>query len=181
MADIDPGEAGAIKSHDHYRASLQVIRRFCLTVSFFAVWVMARQQLDPMLHFGATLRARDPEPAAHRLILGGRTAALGRNLPMGDPMAEAVQPTPYIGRSLRRREDYKFLTGKGRYVDDIKLSGTLHMAILRSPHAHVDDHPFNDIWCCRPKKNARPYSSIDPVHKRNPCLDASPLPSLGCW
>jgi hypothetical protein len=50
MAAIDPGEAGAIKSHDHYRASLQVIRRFCLTVSFFAVWVMARQQLDPMRH-----------------------------------------------------------------------------------------------------------------------------------
>jgi CO/xanthine dehydrogenase Mo-binding subunit len=52
-------------------------------------------------------------------------------------MAEAVQPTPYIGRSLRRREDYKFLTGKGRYVDDIKLSGTLHLAILRSPHTHA--------------------------------------------
>ena len=58
MAAIDPGEAGAIKSHDdHSRASLQVIRRFCLTVSFFAVWAMARQQLDPMLHFGAMLRA----------------------------------------------------------------------------------------------------------------------------
>jgi aerobic carbon-monoxide dehydrogenase large subunit len=56
---------------------------------------------------------------------------------MGDPMAEAVQPTPCIGWSLRRREDYKFLTGKGRYVDDIKLSGTLHLAILRSPHAHA--------------------------------------------
>jgi hypothetical protein len=49
---MDPGEAGAIKSQDHSRASLQVIRRFCLTVSFFAVWAMARQQLDPMLHFG---------------------------------------------------------------------------------------------------------------------------------
>jgi aerobic carbon-monoxide dehydrogenase large subunit len=45
--------------------------------------------------------------------------------------------TPYIGRPLRRREDHKFLTGKGRYVDDIRLSGTLHLAILRSPHAHA--------------------------------------------
>jgi carbon-monoxide dehydrogenase large subunit len=52
-------------------------------------------------------------------------------------MAEAVQPTPYIGRSLRRREDYKFLSGKGRYVDDINLPGALHLAILRSPHAHA--------------------------------------------
>ena len=52
-------------------------------------------------------------------------------------MAEAVKTTPYIGRSLRRREDYKLLTGKGRYVDDIKLPGTLYLAILRTPHAHA--------------------------------------------
>src|SRR5215471_4666543 len=52
-------------------------------------------------------------------------------------MAEAVQPAPYIGRSLRRREDYKFLTGKGRYVDDINLPGTLCLAMLRSTHAHA--------------------------------------------
>ena len=52
-------------------------------------------------------------------------------------MAEAEQLTPYIGRPLRRPEDYKFLTGKGRYVDDTKLSGTLYLAILRSPHAHA--------------------------------------------
>ena len=52
-------------------------------------------------------------------------------------MADAVQQTAYIGRSLRRREDYKFLTGNGRYVDDIRLPGTLYLAILRSPHAHA--------------------------------------------
>jgi len=52
-------------------------------------------------------------------------------------MAEAVQPTPYIGRPLRRREDHKFVTGKGRYVDDIKMPGRLYLAILRSPHAHA--------------------------------------------
>jgi carbon-monoxide dehydrogenase large subunit len=47
------------------------------------------------------------------------------------------QSTPYVGRSLRRREDVKFLTGKGRYVDDIALPGMLYLAILRSPHAHA--------------------------------------------
>ena len=45
--------------------------------------------------------------------------------------------TPYVGRSLRRREDRKFLTGRGRYVDDIALPGMLYLAILRSPHAHA--------------------------------------------
>lgn len=44
----------------------------------------------------------------------------------------------YIGQPLRRREDFKLLTGKGRYVDDIKRPGMLHMAVLRSPHAHAD-------------------------------------------
>jgi carbon-monoxide dehydrogenase large subunit len=44
----------------------------------------------------------------------------------------------YVGRSLRRREDFKFVTGKGRYTDDIKAPGMLHMAVLRSPHAHAN-------------------------------------------
>jgi carbon-monoxide dehydrogenase large subunit len=43
----------------------------------------------------------------------------------------------YVGQSLRRREDFKLITGKGRYVDDIKLPGMLHMAVLRSPQAHA--------------------------------------------
>ena len=42
-----------------------------------------------------------------------------------------------IGQPLRRREDFKFLAGKGRYVDDVRLPGMLHMAVLRSPHAHA--------------------------------------------
>jgi len=45
--------------------------------------------------------------------------------------------TANVGRPLRRREDFRFLTGRGRYVDDVKLPGTLHLAILRSPHAHA--------------------------------------------
>jgi aerobic carbon-monoxide dehydrogenase large subunit len=44
---------------------------------------------------------------------------------------------PYIGQPLRRREDLKFITGRGRYVDDIALPHMLHLTILRSPHAHA--------------------------------------------
>ena len=43
----------------------------------------------------------------------------------------------YIGQSLRRREDFKFITGRGNYTDDLKVPGMLHLAILRSPHAHA--------------------------------------------
>ncbi len=44
----------------------------------------------------------------------------------------------YIGASIPRREDTRFLTGRATYVDDIKLPHLRHAAILRSPHAHAD-------------------------------------------
>src|SRR6266478_4470285 len=43
----------------------------------------------------------------------------------------------HIGRSLRRLEDSRFLTGQGRYVDDMDLPGQLHGIVLRSPHGHA--------------------------------------------
>src|SRR5258708_38174135 len=52
-------------------------------------------------------------------------------------MTDAPRTNTYVGQPLRRREDIKFITGKGRYVDDIGLAGTLHVAFLRSPHAHA--------------------------------------------
>jgi len=42
-----------------------------------------------------------------------------------------------VGDSIKRKEDERFLKGKGTYVDDISLPGMLHMAILRSPYAHA--------------------------------------------
>ena len=43
----------------------------------------------------------------------------------------------YFGTSVQRREDHKFLTGNGRYVDDIELAGMLHAAFLRADIAHA--------------------------------------------
>ncbi len=43
----------------------------------------------------------------------------------------------WVGQALRRKEDPRMITGRGRYVDDIVLSGMLHMAIVRSPEAHA--------------------------------------------
>src|SRR5437899_3553056 len=42
-----------------------------------------------------------------------------------------------LGHSVRRKEDDRFIRGKGTYVNDVKLPGMLHMAILRSPYAHA--------------------------------------------
>jgi CO/xanthine dehydrogenase Mo-binding subunit len=43
----------------------------------------------------------------------------------------------HIGRSLRRLEDERFLTGQGRFIDDIAVPGQLHGVVLRSPHGHA--------------------------------------------
>src|SRR5438105_1858040 len=43
----------------------------------------------------------------------------------------------YTGASIKRSEDPRVLTGRGRYVDDVKLPGMLHAAFLRSPHPHA--------------------------------------------
>ncbi|MBT6986837.1 MAG: xanthine dehydrogenase family protein molybdopterin-binding subunit, partial [Rhodospirillaceae bacterium] len=42
-----------------------------------------------------------------------------------------------IGASLKRKEDNRFLTGKGNYTDDINRPGQTHVYIVRSPHAHA--------------------------------------------
>src|ERR1700752_2245175 len=45
--------------------------------------------------------------------------------------------TPYIGRSLLRREDRRLLTGRGQFVADLELPRMLHAAFVRSPLAHA--------------------------------------------
>src|SRR5712691_3581997 len=42
-----------------------------------------------------------------------------------------------MGHSVRRKEDPRFLRGKGNYIDDLKLPGMLYMDIVRSPYAHA--------------------------------------------
>jgi carbon-monoxide dehydrogenase large subunit len=42
-----------------------------------------------------------------------------------------------IGAALARKEDYRLVTGQGRYLDDIAVPGCLHAHFVRSPHAHA--------------------------------------------
>ncbi len=42
-----------------------------------------------------------------------------------------------IGRPLRRKEDFRLLTGAGRFTDDFNLPGQAHVAMVRSPHPHA--------------------------------------------
>src|SRR5690242_14908308 len=42
-----------------------------------------------------------------------------------------------FGAPLRRREDSRLITGRGRFSDDVSLPGQAHAAFVRSPHAHA--------------------------------------------
>ena len=52
-------------------------------------------------------------------------------------MATEAEEIRGIGHSVKRKEDDRFIQGRGTYIDDVKLPGMLHMAILRSPYAHA--------------------------------------------
>jgi aerobic carbon-monoxide dehydrogenase large subunit len=49
----------------------------------------------------------------------------------------AAPPRGYVGAAVRRREDLRFLTGTATYIDDVPISNSLHVAFVRSPHAHA--------------------------------------------
>src|SRR5260370_1715842 len=66
------------------------------------------------------------------------TKSTGRNAHLRSNMTRSsVRNYQGIGAPLRRVEDKRFLTGRGRFVADIELSGALACALVRSPHAHA--------------------------------------------
>src|SRR5919109_1642470 len=50
---------------------------------------------------------------------------------------EEATTTSVIGARIKRVEDPRLVTGAAKYLDDIKLPGMAHVAILRSPYAHA--------------------------------------------
>jgi aerobic carbon-monoxide dehydrogenase large subunit len=67
---------------------------------------------------------------------GVRSALQSRCREKLAPMSLAAQ-SHKIGEPVRRREDLRLLTGKGRFSDDVNLPRQVYAAMLRSPHAHA--------------------------------------------
>ena len=55
----------------------------------------------------------------------------------GQPMPPLDRADTGVGKPAARKEDQRFITGAGRYTDDIDLPGQLYAAFVRSPHAHA--------------------------------------------
>jgi aerobic carbon-monoxide dehydrogenase large subunit len=52
-------------------------------------------------------------------------------------LSSPIEADRYFGRSVKRREDPRLITGHGRYTADYAVPNALHVAILRSPHSHA--------------------------------------------
>lgn len=52
-------------------------------------------------------------------------------------MTAGTAAPSWVGRRIPRQEDLRLVTGTGRFADDVVPSGTLHCAVLRSPHPHA--------------------------------------------
>ncbi len=79
-----------------------------------------------------------------------------------------------LGQRVRRREDPRFLTGNGRYVDDLELEGALHATFVRSDFGHAT---ITSIDTSGVPDTARVFTAADvdlptasPMH---PAIDAA--------
>src|SRR2546423_15629894 len=66
---------------------------------------------------------------------GDRRQATGGRREVPEPAGDVE--VRHVGRSLKRKEDLRLLTGRGRYVADVILPRMLHAVIVRSPYAHA--------------------------------------------
>jgi carbon-monoxide dehydrogenase large subunit len=82
----------------------------------------------------------------------------------------ATVPTKMVGKALKRREDPKLITGSGNFVDDIKLPGMTHGAVLRSPYAHAKILSIDT-------SKAKALPGVVAVFTGEDMLDINPLPA----
>jgi len=55
-----------------------------------------------------------------------------------NPLSPLDRPNSYIGRSVPRPNARRLLQGRGQFTDDLQPPRLLHVAFLRSPHAHAE-------------------------------------------
>jgi carbon-monoxide dehydrogenase large subunit len=87
----------------------------------------------------------------------------------------------WVGKSIRRVEDPRFLLGRGGYVDDLTLPGMLHAAVLRSPHAHAIIKSV-DVTAARQAPGvAAVVTGAEAAELCNPMPDFGPAPDKHVW
>src|SRR3989304_1634801 len=89
-----------------------------------------------------------------------------------------------IGASVKRKEDYRFLTGAGTYTDDVRLDRQSYAYFLRSPHAHASIRSINTDKAKKPPgvlgllPLAIPYRWQRYLCFHKPVLPYQPIPPM---
>jgi carbon-monoxide dehydrogenase large subunit len=85
--------------------------------------------------------------------------------------SDSFAKLPHIGESVRRKEDYRFLTGCGQYTDDINLPNQRYAVFVRSPHAHATIRRIDSALAGAMPGVARVFTGQDMAGKVNglPC------------
>ncbi len=87
----------------------------------------------------------------------------------------------WVGQSIERVEDAALLTGRGRYIDDIGVPpGTLHAAVLRSPHPHAAIRAI-DVAAARGAKGVAAVITGEHVTALGAPLLAGVKAPIQCW
>lgn len=84
----------------------------------------------------------------------------------------------HIGAPLARKEDLRFLTGHGRYVEDIEIPGALHACFVRSPHPHARIKSIKTEEAIRLKGVVAIYTGKDLAQWTLPLRMAPPIEGL---
>jgi carbon-monoxide dehydrogenase large subunit len=99
-------------------------------------------------------------------------------------MAVTETPTPerkWVGKSIRRIEDPKFLAGRGGYLDDVALPGMLHAAMVRSPHARARIKSIDVEAARRLPGVVAVVTGSEAAELCNPMPDFGPAPDKHVW
>jgi 2-furoyl-CoA dehydrogenase large subunit len=87
----------------------------------------------------------------------------------------------WVGQSIERVEDAALLTGRGRFIDDVGVPpGTLHAAVLRSPHPHAEIRSI-DVAAARAAKGVAAVITAADVTALGAPLLAGVKAPIQCW
>lgn len=87
----------------------------------------------------------------------------------------------WVGKSIQRVEDPKFLLGRGGYIDDMRLEGMLHAALVRSPHAHARIKDIDAEEARRLPGVVAVVTGAEAAQMCNPLPDFGPDPANHEW
>ncbi|MEM7465875.1 MAG: xanthine dehydrogenase family protein molybdopterin-binding subunit [Pseudomonadota bacterium] len=94
---------------------------------------------------------------------------------------QSSSATSWLGKSMPRVEDPKFLLGKGRYIDDLALPDMLHAVIIPSPHAHATIVSIDTSAALAMPGVVRVLTGGEAATVFGPLPDLGPYPEKHIW